>query len=175
MELKIVIALITAISSFIVSVLSITFNFLKTEKEKKEEFKKEHYIRIINSYLKFWTLFRFLSINEESKHAIIQRSNKNEWVIVKSNFDRFIEELYTFFYSENGLFLSREVRKLIFGIRNDIREVITESEETIISNSVYKKIKSQRDKAIIQTRADIGLRDISIPVKKLELIDDYYD
>ncbi|MEM9546810.1 MAG: hypothetical protein AAGA77_12600, partial [Bacteroidota bacterium] len=81
--------------------------------------------------------------------------------------------LFDFFYSKNGIYLSREIRQTVFTLVDELQKVTedTKTNEIKISNAKFKKLKSLRDKAITQTRNHIGLRDINLPTEQLELID----
>lgn len=171
-DIKIIIAIIAAISSLVISIVNAIYQSRRISKEKLEDFRLSHYSRTLEAYLKFWPIFRYLSTKEGGNKSIFKKSSDNRWVLISKNVETFITELYDFFYSEHGIFLSKEMRKRIFTIRDELREQLskTNDHEIGISNAKQDKLESARNKAIIQARNDIGLRDTIIPIEKLELI-----
>ncbi|MEM9549412.1 MAG: hypothetical protein AAGA77_25810, partial [Bacteroidota bacterium] len=84
MDVKIIIALITAITSLVLSTITIVFNSKRIKNEKYESFKKEHYLKIIDAYLEFWGVFKHLSLRHVHKDSVFQENN-GEWNIIKKN------------------------------------------------------------------------------------------
>lgn len=172
MDVKIIIALITAITSLVLSTITIVFNSKRIRNEKYESFKKEHYLKITDAYLEFWGVFKHLSLRHVHKDSVFQENN-DEWNVIKKNVETFITVFFDFFYSKNGIYLSRDIRQTIFTLVDELKKITEDSKtnEIKISNSKFKKLKNLRDKAITQTRNQIGLRDINLPTEHLELID----
>lgn len=171
LETKITVAIISAITSLIISSVGWFFGYKKIRKEKVEEFKKEHYSRLIASHTEFWKLFRFLS-TKYNEVSIVKKDADGNWIIVVSNVELFIKELNDFFYSEKGIYLNKELRTSIFKIRDILLIKITNHQENEIpvSNNEFKKFKEKRDQAVVLTRECIGLRNTKkLPVSELDL------
>lgn len=168
---KVLIALLSGGISLIISVLTIIFGFKKIQKERIEDFKSKHYDKIIDSYLIFWNLQKFLSIEICEEYSIFVKNENNTWNISKKNFLVFSTELIKFFYSQHGIYLSRQLRKLVFEFKRELEILTKESDYPEISNNKFKSLKYKVHSIIVQIRCDIGLRDTYIPTKKLKLVD----
>ncbi|MGY6647691.1 type VI-B CRISPR accessory protein Csx28 [Wenyingzhuangia sp. IMCC45574] len=159
LETKITVALLSAITSILISGIGWFFGFKKIRKEKIEEFKKEHYSRLIDSHTEFWKLFRFLS-TKYGEVSIVKKGADGNWILIVANVRIFLQEFNDFFYSEKGIYLNKELRTSVFKIRDNllIKTKGIQEGEIPVSNNEFKKFKELRDQTVVLTRECIGLR-----------------
>jgi hypothetical protein len=137
-------------------------NLLQAEVEKKT----------LSAYQKFWTCLLPASYFLPDDRSLVVR-REGQAYLNQPVFEELFAGIRDFTYSENGIFLSREMRKAIFEVRDFIEEeIVAKSEKQSglikISNTKAKKIENGFDWIRKNARRDVGLEDARFPSDKLE-------
>lgn len=137
-------------------------NLLRTEIDKKT----------LAAYQKFWACLLPSSYFHPDDRSLIVR-REGQAYLNQPVFEEIFAGIRDFTYSENGIFLSREMRKAIFEVRDFIEEeIVAKSEKQSglikISNTKAKKVEVGFDWIRKNARRDVGLEDARFPSDKLE-------
>ncbi len=122
----------------------------------------------LNAYKKFWSIFIYTTKNSFVKEKIINNEGDNSYIdtqIVR----KFFVEANSFFYSEEGLFLSERLRKAFIKMRDDFDEKLKnniDNESICISHKEERKIRRYIGWLSHIIKEDISLYDIDFPEKK---------
>ncbi|WP_158837680.1 hypothetical protein [Polaribacter sp. L3A8] len=173
MEEKIITGIIALTTSITVSIIAYLYALKKIKHEKREAFKLNHYERQVEAYLQFWCLLRPFTNFDYFNDTIIKEIEKKSFLNVKNSMT-FYKDIRDFFYSKYGIFLSRKLKNPLFQLRTFILHKSKFTEENLIelSNEDLKTIKNYMREIRIIARNDIGVRDISLPIDELDLINE---
>lgn len=185
-------AVISFVTAILVSILGYIFTQKKTREEQRlalerlineqslmlERFKDEqvetfrmgYYQKQLTAYEKFWSMLGVASYYSTNEDTLIIERDAGVYL----NCDlvqRFFTSFRDFFYSEFGLYLSKELREAVFEVRDFMQELMDDSEGTAggaikISNTKAKSVSKGFDWIRKRARADIGLYDIQSPIEK---------
>lgn len=139
--------------------------------EQLEQFRMGYNQKQSEAYQKVWALLRPLSDYEEAGKQVIRRGDGQaflNWPLV----DQFFNDFRDFFYSEQGIFLSKDARTAIFTARTFIIKAHEKGEPQPdgwdkISNNQAKDIEQALDWVRKTIRRDAGLEDWHLPAEKL--------
>lgn len=170
MEEKIISGIIALTTSLVVSLVAYFYALRKIRHEKKEAFKLNHYERQVDAYLQFWSLLKPFTSFDYFNDTIIKSDNDKKYLNIEVSME-FYKDIRDFFYSKQGVFLSRELKAPLFNLRRFIEYKSKGSAENIVelSKKDYKTINNYMVQIRIIARSDIGVRDISLPVDELDL------
>ncbi len=171
MEEKLLTGFIALFTSLIVSLIAYLYTLKKIRHEKKETFNLNHYERQVEAYLEFWSLLKPFTDFDYFDDTIIKKKEGKKYLNVTNSMS-FFKGFRDFFYSKQGIYLSRELRDPIFELRKFIEEKSNDPKEGMVelTNNEYKIIYRYMVRIRIIARTDIGVRDISIPTEELDLI-----
>lgn len=172
MDDKLITAIIATVTSVAITAIGYFTAIKRIKREKVESFKVEHYKNQMEAYLVFWTVLRPFTEYEGFNDRILKVKD-NQSYIDRNSMSKFHLAFNEFFYSKNGIFLSRKLRNEIFHTRDYLEKISNEKKGDLIkiSNSTAKKIKYRFIQVRNVARSDIGVRDMNLPTKELELID----
>lgn len=137
--------------------------------EQLEQFRMENNRKQLEAYQKLWALLQPLSDYAESGTQVIRREAGQvllNWPLV----DQFFIAFRDFFYSEQGIFLSKAARTAIFEVRTFILKARENGESqpdgwVKISNNQAKDIEQGLDWIRKTIRRDAGLEDPHLPTE----------
>lgn len=160
-------------SAAVMAGLSHFFILQRLRSEKLEALKSSYYEKQLASYQKFWSLLGPTSKYWSEDISIIVKKD-DTWFLSIVNADKFFSEIRDFFYSEQGLFLSRDLRKKTFSLRKYVKNLLeqagNEGQEFLqVNNKNRSEIQQCFHKIRIAVRSDLGLHDAVLPVSELEL------
>jgi hypothetical protein len=150
--------------------------FERFKDEQVEKFRMGYYQKQLVAYEKFWSMLGIASYYSTTKDTIIIK--REDGVYLNCNLvQSFFTDFRDFFYSEFGLYISKDLRESVFKVRDFIQELINNSKSSAddaikISNTKAKKVTNGFDWIRGRARADIGLYDIHSPMEKLDLSSD---
>jgi len=166
--------IIASIVGFVsAAILSIISHFLLLQKEKKIKLQilrsKLHDEQLL-SYKKLWS-----HLEPTSKYcsdSTLIKYQQHDVYINKSVSKDFILSIRGFFFSDNGLFLSKSVRKELFGLLDILQKlslspVAGDNELVKIDKTQENKIRQKIIDLIKTMRTDVGLTDMEFPDHKV--------
>ncbi len=162
-------AMVGLISGLVSAVFSHLLLIKKIRREAEEKLRFDLYNKQIDAYQRFWDLLGPTSRYAGRQHQDrMIKSNETGYFLDKEAIDSFFDSFHEFFYSEHGIFLSRELRNAFFQSRDYYYEIINStdniSESCIqISNTKARKCFQAWDWVRTIARNDIGLRDVDFP------------
>ena len=164
-------ALISFVTAILVAILGYIFTKTKTREEQRlalermineqslmlERFKDEqaetfrmgYYQKQLTAYEKFWSTLGVASYYSTSEDTLVIKREDGVYLncdLVQGFFTSFRE----FFYSEFGLYLSKDLREAVFEVRDFMQELIDDSEGPAggaikISNTNAKRVSNGFD------------------------------
>jgi len=171
MDTVIVAALIGFISAVITSLISHGLLLGRIRREAMEPFRSEFYQKQLMAYQKMWSLLGPTS-RYPSDNTVIIRKNRQQYLSVV-NARKFSNDIREFFFSEYGIFLSKEMRKSIFEMLDDLAEHKYRggSEDNLVPLTKEQASSIQVCFANIHVtaRRDLALSDIAFPKSELGL------
>jgi len=172
MNINIITAIIAASTSLLVALITSFFAISKIRREKVELFKIEHIKNMIFSYRKLWSILKPLSRIHYENTSIIIKEN-DEYFVVRDHVIKFYQRFSDFFFSDEGLYLSRNLRQELFAVRDKLFDTLEKEDGKMIkiSSTKARKLYDQFDWILTIIRNDIGIRDILIPKGELGLKD----
>jgi hypothetical protein len=131
------------------------------KKEQIENIRIGYYQNTLEAYKKVWALMPPLAYYTEPGQEVIIR-NETGVYLNSAVVQQFFLSFRDFFYSESGIFLSKEFREKIFEVRDFIKEVETSGEKqpdgwVKISNNKAKQIENGLDWIRKNIRRGAGL------------------
>ena len=162
------------VSAALMGIISHLLVLRRLRREKLETLRTSYYEKQIRSYQKFWSLLSPTSRYWNFEDSLIVKKNDRNGLQIDS-VDKFFISFRSFFYSEDGLFLSRSLRKEVFELRKSLSNLIEREKDRIEDGFLpvsYKQRKSIRNsfhqiREIV--RADIGLHDVRLPSREMDL------
>jgi hypothetical protein len=156
--------LVTALLAGLVSHLLLV---RRLRRELLEKLKFSYYEKQLTAYQKLWSLLRPTSYYYAAKDLLIVKRDDNFYLDV-ANVRRFYDELLVFFYSEHGIFLSKEMRTLLFDSRDFIEQLIADSKDASsglvpLARKMRKKIQWDFNCVRVLARQDVGLPEVGMP------------
>lgn len=137
--------------------------------EQLEQFRMGYHQKELEAYQKLWALLLPLSDFADPGKQIIQREDGK--VLLNGHLaDQFFRSFRDFFYSEQGIFLSKDLRTAIFKVRTFILKARDEGQSQAdgwieISNNKAKDIEQGLDWVRKTIRRDAGLEDAHLPTE----------
>ena len=176
MDVDIIVALIGAGFSALFG--TVIGHFLIVARYRKEGFsdlRGKLDEKILNAYQKFWVVMSPLAYYDPQGETLIKR-NEGSVFLNRQIVERFFTDFRTFFYSEDGLLLSRSMREKVFEVREFIFNVIAEQQEADgpyiqISNTKAKKIENAFDWLRKNIRREVGLLDTQFPADEMKRLE----
>lgn len=137
----------------------------------KDTYRKKYFDRRFECYLKFWSLLRPLSRHYDDK-TIIKYQNTSFLLNVPMT-NRFIDSINDFFFSELGIFLSRDIRRELFTLRDLLVKHLAKVEQDTklikLTHEESKEIKRYRSKLINLVRGDVGIFNVKFDPHKFQI------
>jgi hypothetical protein len=110
------------IAAVIASVISHLLVFRKLRREFAEHYRALYFEKQLSAYQKLWTLIRPGS--DFPQDSSILSGGSNNCLFNPGNAQMFCDSINDFFYSEMGLFLSKNTRKNIFILRGYLSGIL---------------------------------------------------
>jgi hypothetical protein len=151
------------VSATLVAVVSHWTLLHRIKKEAAQKNRSEYFQKQLAAYMKLWGLLPPTS-SYITPDTIISK-NVTPYEINVQNAKIFCTDITSFFFSEQGIFLSKNVRSSIFKLRDFIDALInndaSKNLHTItLSNNKYNDLIFHFKQMQIAVRNDIGLRNL---------------
>lgn len=145
--------------------------FERFKKEQIETFRMDYYKNQLEAYQELWAILAPISHYSPGEDTILIKKANAQYLNCKI-LEEFFLEFRNFFYSQKGIFLSKELRQAIFEVRDfvvDIQKTNTVSSNGLIkiSNNKAKRIENGMDWIRKNIRRDVGLEDSRLPTDQL--------
>jgi hypothetical protein len=119
------------------------------------------------AYQKLWSRLGPTSYDTAAGGLLVVQEGDRYFLDV-GNARRFFAGFRTFFYSEHGIFLSRELRKLLFGIRDLVEETIAAAPDPAaarvpLSRKARRRLQWEFDRVRVLVRQDLGMSEVGLP------------
>lgn len=157
-----VIAFVSAvITTLIVQVVSIR----NLKKSFQDQYKRIYFEKQMDAYQQLWKELRPLSKWYDENQTIFYLNrkgiNNKDALFLPEKALSFCTSITDFFFSEQGIFISKETRKQFFILRSILGDIASNNEEEVILPEVErKKINSSVDSLIMVIRDDLGVMNL---------------
>jgi hypothetical protein len=173
MDTNVIVAIIAVISALIGSLFGHWLTLRQLRRQQLETIRGFVHQRTLEAYEKLWVSLSPASMYDPYGKGIVIRK-KDGIFLNRSAVIEFFTSLNTLFYSEHGLYLSKQMRTVIFTFRdfmlNLLEEIGSDEDEFIkISNSKAKKVEKGLDWLRRNARKEIGFSDVHFPTQDLDL------
>lgn len=164
--------LVGFLSAVFTSILSHWFVLHRLRKEAKQRIREDYFQKQLTAYMKLWSLLGSTS-KYATKKTIISKNETGSYLDIE-NACSFCQAITDFFFSEDGIFLTRDMRKAVFTARNVLEDYINmasqEEKKCIqISSSKADSIQSKFSRIYNQARYDIAVQDLKFNKKEFGL------
>ena len=154
------------ISAAIMSIISHTLLLRKEKKVRLQALQSKIHDEQLTAYKKLWSCLEPTS--KFSSEKTLLRFLKEGTFLDRNVAVTFTNSIRGFFFSENGLFLSRLVRKELFGLLDHLQKIGNSSDsETDHLVRIDKKeltiIRNKIKALIVAIRSDVSLLDVEFP------------
>lgn len=164
MDTKLFAALIAFLSAIMTSLIGYWVAYKKIQKELHTTHKSDLIKKQMEACERLWASLEFASFSP-GDDRIIQESESG----VSVNIDlsrQFISNLVSVFHSSVGIYLSRNVRKELFGLRDFVASEFIDAggskDEIQISKTKAEKFRNKVTKLRIAIREEIGVEDLTV-------------
>lgn len=141
---EIVIAMMSIISPILITVLGwFVWNYQKI-KEPEYRILQEKYKQSVQAKMKVWSMLKYLSRSENQHTVFIKRENNGKicYHARREQAEQFENEIVVLFYDEGyGLFLTKEVKSLLFETRNQFHRLLDTDRDEKLTMIVVKNPK----------------------------------
>lgn len=165
--------LIALLTAAITSWISHRIALDRLRKEAAQKHRSSLFQRQVTAYMKFWGLLGPTSIRLP-EGTIISKDVGGARLNVAA-YQKFRQDLLTFFHSEYGIFLSRDVRHAMFDGFDFIEELIAsqsqagaETASIAIPNTQAKKVENAFRWLRERARRDLDLQDLSFDLDEVK-------
>jgi hypothetical protein len=176
MDVDIVVALISAgFSALFGTVIGHFLIVARYRKEGLSDLRSKVDEKILSAYQKLWVVMSPLAYYDLQGETLIKR-NADGVFLNRQIVEQFFTDFRTFFYSEDGMLISRPMREKVFEVREFALGVMAEHPDDPgpyikISNTKAKKIENGFDWLRKNIRRDVGLLDTQFPGKEMERLE----
>lgn len=160
----IVSAIISLFTALLVLLLSKYFDRKKQRSDFAHAYQTAYFEKQIAAYQALWALYRPLSKNYDEQ-TIFNRSSTSGKVRVNDRvLNNFCSAITQFFFSSDGIFISRNTRKHLFSLRDQLETYANEEKDV---EQLRKCIHTLSAELFQSTREDIGLVDLELQVDQM--------
>jgi hypothetical protein len=173
MDIKIATALIAVIAALITTLITQYLTTKQFNTSVKEHYRKLYFERQLLAYEALWSKLRPLSQYHDKKTLLLRKKEDGitVWKLSVENTQLFCGDITDFFFSNNGIYLTKSTRKAIFDLRWKLVGVTSrhpnEKQIIVIGNDDRKEINKQITVLTDSVRKDIGLLNLSFDINKL--------
>jgi hypothetical protein len=168
--------LIALLTAAITSWIGHRISLDRLRKEAAQKHRSSLFQRQVTAYMKFWALLGPTSIRLPEGTIISQDASGT--LLNIAIYKKFRQDLITFFHSEYGIFLSRDVRHAMFKGFDFIEELIARKSQAepepasiAISNTDAKKVEEAFRWLRERARRDLDLQDLKFELREMKLLE----
>jgi hypothetical protein len=160
--------LIAFASAVITSILAHWLMFRRLRRQFAERYRTVYFEKQLASYQKLWSLLKPTSLYPGEDAIIFETDPDPQFD--PANAKAFCRAITDFFFSEQGIFLSKDVRKALFDLRGALEEIGktgSSGRRFTISRNQVQLVRDSAAQLITVMRNNLGLRNLKFKIEDL--------